>query len=64
MDAQTDWEFFRAQLPSNFRELAIERGFIKLQPPQLKTKVTDIEPVLRLLLYGCRSHPDAVARGF
>lgn len=51
MDVQIDWEFITAQLPAGWRELAIERGLIRPQPPQLRTKVTDIEQVLRPLLY-------------
>jgi hypothetical protein len=51
MVVQMDWEFFRAQLPSDFRELAVERGLIQPQLPQLKTKITDIEPVLRIILH-------------
>ena len=51
MGVQVDWEFFRAQLPSGWRELASERGLIRPQPPQLRAKVTDIEPVLRLMLH-------------
>jgi hypothetical protein len=51
MGVQVDWEFFLDQLPSGWRELARERGFIRPQPPQLGAKVTDIEPVLRLLLH-------------
>ena len=48
---QVDWEFFRAHLPSDFRELAVKRGLIQPRLPQLMTKVTDIEPVLRLILH-------------
>jgi hypothetical protein len=51
MGVQVDWEFFRAQLPSGWRELARERGLIRPLPPQLGAKVTDIEPVLRLILH-------------
>lgn len=51
MGVQVNWEFFRAQLPVDWRELAVERGLIREQPPQLNTKVTDIEPVLRLILH-------------
>jgi hypothetical protein len=46
-----DWEFIKAQLPPRWKELAIERGLIRPQPPQLHAKVTDIEQVLRPLLY-------------
>lgn len=51
MGFQVEWEFFRAHLPSGWRELAIERGLIRPLPPQLKTKITDIEPVLQLILH-------------
>ena len=51
MAAERDWEFVKAQLPVGWRELAVERGLIHPQPPQLHTKVTDIEQVLRPLLY-------------
>jgi Transposase DDE domain len=51
MGVQVDWEFFRAQLPSGWRELACERGLIRPQPAQLGAKVKDIEPVLRLILH-------------
>jgi hypothetical protein len=45
-----DWEFFKAQLPVGWQQLAIDRGLIQPQPEQLGTKVTDIEQVLRPLL--------------
>lgn len=51
MVVQADWEFFRAQLPRDFRELAVQRGLIHAQLPQLHAKVTDIEPVLRIVLH-------------
>lgn len=51
MGDRVDWEFLRAQLPSNFRELADEFGLIQPQSPQLQTKVTDIEPILRIILH-------------
>src|SRR5579859_7229122 len=51
MAIELDWEFFKAQLPAGWRELAVERGLIHPQPPQLHTKVTDIEQVLRPLLH-------------
>lgn len=51
MGVQVDWEFFRDQLPSGWRELACERGLIRPHPPHLGAKVTDIEPVLRLILH-------------
>ena len=51
MAAEQDWEFVKAQLPAGWRELAVELGLIHPQPPQLHTKVTDIEQVLRPLLH-------------
>lgn len=51
MAVELGWEFVKAQLPANWRGLAIERGLIRPQPPQLHTKITDIEQVLRLVLY-------------
>jgi hypothetical protein len=51
MGVQVEWEFLRAQLPGNFRELAVELGIIQPQSPHLKTKVTDIEPILRIILH-------------
>ena len=50
MGVQIDWEFFRDQLPSGWQARAAELGLIRLQPPQLGAKVTEIEPVLRLIL--------------
>ncbi len=46
----TDWEMIKAQLPGDWRELASMMGLIKVLPPQLHTKITDIEQVLRLEL--------------
>jgi hypothetical protein len=51
MAIELDWEFVKAQLPAGWRELAVARGLIHPQPPQLHTKVTDIEQVLRPLLH-------------
>ena len=51
MGVQVDWEFLRAQLPGNFRELATEMELIQPHVPQLGAKVTDIEPILRILLH-------------
>jgi hypothetical protein len=52
MDAsRLNWDFIKAQLPPGWRELAVEMGLIKPQPPQLHAKITDIEPILRLELY-------------
>jgi hypothetical protein len=54
-EAELNWEFIKAQLPAGWRELAVEWELIRRQPPQLRTKVTDIEQVLRplLLRVGC-----------
>jgi hypothetical protein len=51
MEIKLNWEFIKAQLPAGWRELAIERGLVRPQPPQLHAKVTDIEQVLRLVLH-------------
>jgi hypothetical protein len=51
MGVEVDWEFFRDQLPSGWRALAVESGLIHELPPHLHTKVKDIEPVLRLVLH-------------
>lgn len=51
MDVQIGWDFIKAQLPTGWRELAVELGLIRPQPPQLHAKVTDIEQVLRPLLF-------------
>lgn len=51
MESKLDWEFIKTQLPPEWRELAIERGLIRPQLPQLHAKITDIEQVLRLLLH-------------
>lgn len=51
MGIEVDWAFFRNQLPSGWRELAVERGLIRDLPPHLHAKVHDIEPVLRLILH-------------
>jgi hypothetical protein len=51
MDVQLDWAFLQAQLPAGYPALAVERGLIRPQPPQLHTKVTHIDQVLRPLLH-------------
>ena len=43
---ELNWAFIRAQLPEGWRELAIEMGLIHPVPPQLHSKITDIEPIL------------------
>jgi hypothetical protein len=45
-----DWEFIKAQLPDDWRELADQMGLIRPHPPHLGAKITDIEQVLRLEL--------------
>lgn len=45
-----EWETIKVQLPEGWREQAKTMGLINPQPPQLGTKITDIEPVLRLIL--------------
>lgn len=47
----TDWEMITAQLPPDWRELAEQLGLVKERPEHLGTKVDDIEPILRLVLY-------------
>ena len=46
-----NWEFIKAQLPTGWQELAVEMGLIRPQPPQLHTKISNIEPILRLELH-------------
>lgn len=48
---ELNWEFIKAQLPPEWRELAVEMGLIHPVPPQLNSKITDIEPILRLELH-------------
>lgn len=45
------WEAIEAVLPAGWKELAKEHGLIRPQPPQLKTKVTDIGVLLRLVFH-------------
>jgi Transposase DDE domain len=49
--AELDWEFFKAQLPPDWKQRAVEMGLIRPQPAQLHTKVTDIEQVVRPLMH-------------
>jgi hypothetical protein len=49
--ATTDWDMVTAQLPADWRAVAADMGLLKEHPEQLETKVDDIEPVLRLVLY-------------
>lgn len=51
MDVELGWRFIQAQLPAGYQELAVERGLIRPQPPQLHAKVTHIDQVLRPLLH-------------
>jgi hypothetical protein len=48
MEITLDWELIKAQLPEGWRELASEMGLIRQYPAYMKTKVTDIEQLLRL----------------
>ena len=45
------WDFIKAQLPDGWQQLAVEKGLIHPVPPQLNSKIRDIEPILRLELY-------------
>jgi len=50
IDPGREWEMIEAQLPSNWRALAEEMELVsKRRPPGVK--VTDIEPILRLVFY-------------
>jgi Transposase DDE domain len=51
MNGPGSWEAIEAILPEGWRELQKEYKLIRPQPPQLKTKVTDIGPLLRLVFY-------------
>jgi hypothetical protein len=47
-----DWTMIAAQLPPGWRELAVEMGLVyRGYPVHMGTKVTDIEQVLRPMLY-------------
>ena len=48
---ELNWNFIREQLPTGWRELAVEMGLIHPVPPQLHAKINDIEPILRLELH-------------
>lgn len=58
MEEQTlDWEMIERILPKGWRELAIERKLIRPNlPTHMGTKVTDINQVLRLVLYQVATH--------
>jgi Transposase DDE domain len=45
-----NWEFIKAQLPDDWRELADRMNLIRPHPPHLHAKITDIEQVLHLEL--------------
>jgi hypothetical protein len=50
--AAGDWPMIEAQLPQGWRELAVEMGLVYTGfPSHMGTKVTDIEQVLRPVLY-------------
>jgi hypothetical protein len=51
MEAELDWEFFKAQLPTGWKQRAVDMGLVRPQPPQLHAKVTDIEQVFRPLMH-------------
>jgi hypothetical protein len=51
MGTELDWEFFKAQLPTGWKQRAAEMRLVCPQPPQLHAKVTDIEQVLRPLMH-------------
>jgi len=46
-----DWPMIEAQLPPEWRELAVACGVIKPVPPQLKPKITDPAVLLRLIFH-------------
>src|SRR5215213_1601167 len=50
-DKTTDWEIIEAQLPPDWRELANSMRLIRKHPPHMKTKITDIRDLLRLVLH-------------
>jgi hypothetical protein len=50
-DDTSEWAAIEGALPDGWKELAKTYGLIRPQPPQLKTKVTDIGQVLRLIFY-------------
>ena len=45
------WDVIVAQLPGNWRELAVDMKLVQPRPQQLGAKVTDIEQVLRPVLH-------------
>lgn len=51
MDTPSEWAAIEGALPEDWKELAKTYGLIRPQPPQLKTKVTDIGQVLRLIFF-------------
>jgi len=51
VEAELDWEFFKAQLPPDWKRRAVEMGLVRPQPAQLHAKVTDIEQVVRPLMH-------------
>jgi len=51
MGNELDWEFFKGQLPPDWKQRAVTMGLIRPQPPQLHAKVTDIEQILRPLMH-------------
>lgn len=51
MGTELDWEFFKAQLPPDWKQRAVEMGLVRPQLPHLHAKVTDIEQVMRPLVH-------------
>jgi hypothetical protein len=51
MGTELDWEFFKAQLPPNWKQRAVEMGLVRPHPAHLHAKVTDIEQVMRPLMH-------------
>lgn len=46
-----DWKSFEQALPTGWRELAVEYRLIRKLPPHLGAKVTEVDDILRLVLY-------------
>jgi hypothetical protein len=49
--SHSDWETIASQLPAGWKELATKMQLIRPQPAHMGAKITDIEQVLRLVLY-------------
>jgi hypothetical protein len=48
---ESDWSLVEAQLPSGWRELAVEMRLIRKLPDHIGQKIRDVEVVLRLVLH-------------